>query len=677
MLFSTEWLAEYLDLSSVAIEELSRGLTAAGMAVEGCEATAVDTVLDVDVTTNRPDAMCHLGLAREAAVALGRDLRPPRIDAVAGAEGSSLVKIEEPELCRRYVGWVIRGVTVGPSPEWLARRLRAIGLRPINNVVDATNYVLWETGQPLHAFDLAVLAERRVIVRTAREGEALRTLDGENRTLDPSMLVIADADRPVALAGVMGGEESEVAAGTTEILVESAWFDPRAVRRTARGLGMHTDASHRFERGADPEGAAIAAARAVALIVELVGGEAEDRPTDARGRALPAPARIYLDPRRLDRFAGARIPLVETQRVLVGLGFELEPMEAEPGWAVGVPSWRRFDVLEEADVFEEVLRMVGFDRIPAALPAVAGPDAPELASHRLRRLVQDHLAACGFAESITYAFYGARDDASCRPWEHRGPAVHLENPLSELYDRMRRSLVPGIVSSGRFNRRRNLDAVRLFEIGNTFWRAADGAVHEAEHVALVAGGSLGNPWQGLRELGFFDLKGAVESLLDRLGVGGEVAPCEVPGLVREATAEWRDGGGRRLAILGRLADDDPGYSLFLAEIDLSWMPSVVSGRSVGVPSRYPGIRVDLTVTHDRSVPWRRIETAIREMSVPDLESFALENRYTGEGVPGGAVNTTIAFHYRAEDRSLTQDEVNERQAELAARLVERFGRKES
>ncbi|HEX6201109.1 MAG TPA: phenylalanine--tRNA ligase subunit beta, partial [Thermoanaerobaculia bacterium] len=343
MLFSLEWLAQYVDLPDDTAE-LARRLTAAGLAVELVEETEHGTVLDIDVTTNRVDAMNHLGVAREVAVLFGGALREPEAEpAEAAEETASAVRIEidEPALCTRYAARVIRGVTVGPSPDWLARRLRAIGQRPVNNVVDVTNYVLWETGQPLHGFDLSKIGGATVRVRCAREGERLVTLDGQERELQPDMLVIADASRPVGLAGVMGGEASEVGPGTTDVLLESAWFDPRSVRATAKTLGMHTDASHRFERGADPELQARAAARAAALIAEVAGGtvlaDAVDvlAPTHEERHRRPA---VALDLDRLDAFGGVAIPEGRAAEWLEGLGFAVE-QDGPRHLRVTVPSW--------------------------------------------------------------------------------------------------------------------------------------------------------------------------------------------------------------------------------------------------------------------------------------------------------------------------------------------------
>jgi phenylalanyl-tRNA synthetase beta chain len=691
MLFSRQWLADYVDLPADPAE-LARGLTEVGLAVEGIEETGDgDAVLDVDVTTNRPDAMCHLGLAREAAVRFGGDLRPPAAAPEEAAErtaDAATVEIADPEGCPRYVARIVRGVTVGPSPDWLARRLRAIGLRPINNVVDVTNYVLWESGQPLHAFDLAKLASgeggaaAQLVVRRATDGERLTTLDGEERTLAPEVLVIADARRAVALAGIMGGAESEVTAATRDVLLESAHFDRRRVRLGARALGMHTDASHRFERGADPGACRAAADRAAALLAELAGGTVLAGAVDARGAETPLPTG-RLDHARLETFAGVSIDPADVERWLEGLGFALEREAGEtPAWRVTVPSWRRYDVaadapggtVYEADLFEEVIRHLGFDRIPPTLPAIRGADAPPSRERRRRARVHDHLAACGWAEAIDYAFHSLEADAALPPAVPDGaPAVAIANPLSERYAVLRRSLLPNLVDAARFNLRRGAAAVRLFEVGHVFWKTDAGGADERETVALVAGGRVGQPWDRQVELDLFDVKGAVESLAAALGSTLEARPADdLAGLVPGAAATlWID--GRRAGVLGRLDDADEATPLYVAELATEALGAGEAGRTVALPSRFPAIAADLTLVHPLAVPWSEIAQAIEASRPADLARYELAVRYTGEGVPAGAVATTVSFLYASPERSLTQDEVNERQEALRRLLEKRFG----
>ncbi len=706
MLFSCEWLADYVELPAGedGARDLGRRLTSAGLAVEQVVPRGGDLLLDVEVTTNRVDAMCHVGLAREIAVVLDEPLlRPPAqpAESVEPAAELAQVEVEDWEGCPHYVARVVRGVTVGPSPEWLRRRLEAIGQRPINNVVDVTNYVLWELGQPLHAFDLGRLAGRRVVVRRARPGESLVTLDGALRALDGETLVIADAERPVALAGVMGGADSEVTAATRDVLLESAHFDRRRVRKTARRLGLHTDASHRFERGTDPEGCLEAAGRAARLLSEVAGGVVAHGAIDRRSSEAPSwTPRGFLDLGLLAAFAGAEVPRADVKRWLTGLGFRLRALD-EAVWEVTVPSWRAFDIEPQpseegkegqvypADLYEEVLRLYGYDRVPPALPAIAGPDAPPDRRAARRRRLRDHLAACGYAEAVNLAFVDQALDRAYPSLRPSAPALELANPLSERLSLLRRSLVPGLVESARFNQRRGAPAVELFEVGRVFFPAAGAArgsepplPEQPEVVALVCGGRRGTPWDhrsparepsrlGARDLDLFDLKGALESLAETAGAPLEARPADLPGLARGVAAELLL-RGELVGFMGQLAAEE-GYPLFAAELLVEPLTASDAALAVTPPSRLPGVAADFTLTHRIETAWAEIERAVRQASPPDLVSFGLKDRYRGPGVPEGAVNTTLAFLYNAGDRSLTQEEVNERQMALNRELERRFG----
>lgn len=678
MKFSRRWLGDYLDLPPG--DELPTRLTAAGFAVELAEeGPAGDTVYDIDLTSNRPDAMCHLGLAREAAVVLGTALRPPVVTLDEGTErAADVVRIEiaDADLCARFVGRVVRGVKVGPSPPWLAERLQAIGLRSISNVVDVTNFVLWELGQPLHAYDLAKLAGARLVARRASAGETIKTLDGAERKLDPEMLVIADDAGPVGIGGVMGGFDSEVTAATTDIVIEGAWFAPASVRRTSKKVGLHTDASHRFERGVDPELQAHGVARAAALIAEVAGGTVLAGAVDVVARRLELPT-IPLDLDRLDRFAGTPIPEEQVIRWFDGLGCRLAPT-APRRYAVSIPSWRLGDLVEPADLHEEALRLFGFDQVPSTLPAVLRPDGPTTPRQHLRRVLRRALAASGYAEAINLAFHEA-EGAVTYPalgfLEARPEAtVRLANPLSETTSTLRPTLLAGLVSSARFNTRRQAGSVRLFEIGGCFAWGSAGAVVEREAIALVAGGRVGSPWDGAGAIDFFDLKGTVEALAQAAGVAIEAFPAEAQGFVPGACAELRI-AGRRAGVMGQLQDDG-GYPLFAAELALDALELPAEARlsslKVVPPPRVPGIEVDLTLTHATAVPWHDLAAAITAEGVPELVRFGLKDRYQGQGVPSGAVNTTITFLYHAGERQLTQEEVNGWQEALTAKLAERF-----
>jgi phenylalanyl-tRNA synthetase beta chain len=683
MLFSREWLASYVTLPNDA--ETEHRLTFAGFSVEHRNAVAEDVVWDVDITSNRPDCMCHLGLARELSVLFQVPLRPPAVSLTEDPTPTSSaagVTIDEKEMCPRFVARVVRGVRVGPSPAWLQARLALIGLRPINNIVDVTNFVLWETGQPLHAYDLARLHGARLVVRSARAGERLKTLDGVQRDFSGGEIIIADASRPVGLAGVMGGEDTEVSAATTDILLEGAHFDRKAVRTAARRFGMHTDASHRFERGTDPEGCAFAVARAAALIAEMAGGNVLAQAIDVRGRELTRPTG-RLEMGRLDRFAGVATPPEEVERILSGLGFEITPTGGTPkAWQVVVPSWRLADFVPRADgttypadLFEEVLRITGFERIPATLPAITGSDGPRTPRQLARDRVRETLVAGGYAEAINFSFLAEDEDAAVPSLRPQALPIRLVNPLSERYTVLRRSVAANLLSSARLNRRRGAGAVRLFEIANVFFPAGAGRLpEEPEHLAIVCGGQIGEPWDRQVEVDLYDLKGAFERVASALGATLEVRSAAFHGLQAGNSAEFLDARGEVVGYFGQVADES-GAPLFLGELSLTALETgfEAGSRSVQIPSRFPRISADLTFTHARSGAWSGIAQAIAEVASPELLEYHLKARFEGGHVPEGAVNTTIAFLYNLPDRSLTQDEVNARQQALAGELERRFG----
>lgn len=734
MRFSCAWLARYVDLPA-DVSELALRLTAVGLAVEQVEAHGDDTILDVEVTTNRPDAMCHFGLAREIAAIFDRPLRMPAVAPETGAPGGAVsdqtsagsisIEIAEPDLCPRFVGRVVRGVRIGPSPDWLSGALESIGLRSINNVVDVTNFVLWEFGQPLHAYDLARLGQGKIVVRRARERERIKTLDGVERSLDPQILVIADAEVPVGVGGVMGGLDSEVTATTVDLLIEGAHFDRATVRRASGKLNLHTDASHRFERGADLENCRVGVDRAALLIAEVAGGVVLDGAVDLRPGSR-VPRRGRLEHRKLEAFAGTKFVPQAVERWLERLGFAprrvLAPADGEAAWDVEVPSWRFFDFVprpnpaapEEgaevypADLYEEILRLHGFDPVPPTLPALSGADAPRNPIVARRARIEDRLAACGLAEAIQYSFIDPADEAELPLLVPSGArAVSLVNPLSERLAVMRRSLLPGLVETARFNKRRGAAAVRLFEVGRVFYREAESASdaetlpRQPERIGLLLGGRVGTPWEHPMDLDFFDLKGAVESLAAEFGVAlafRTAAPHGLmPGLSAEivlASSAPTDGAARIVGVIGRLAGEE-GYPLFVAELEADALQAepegflarggaadetsaalaaaAVAGLAVEAPSRFPSVAADTTLTHALDVRWEAIAAAIEELAPADLVAHGLKDRYQGQGVPEGAVNTTIYFLYNAGDRSLTQAEVNERQTELVRALESRFG----
>jgi phenylalanyl-tRNA synthetase beta chain len=661
MKFLYSWICDHLEGAADA-DSMAERLTLAGLNVEVREKHGTaDEIWDVDVTTNRPDAMNHRGLAREAAAAGCGTLKAVATGVVesATAVGTlAALAVEDGTGCPRYCARVVTGVKVGPSPAWLAARLEACGIRPINGVVDATNYVLLDLGQPLHAFDLATLSGRRIVVRRARQAETMATLDGVERTFTPEDVLICDGARAVAVAGVMGGAATEISPRTTEVLLESAYFAPVAVRRTARRLGLSTEASHRFERGADRAMARTAVDAVAALIVRVAGGEIAAGVLDS-APALPAPRTVTFSLERLDAFAGCPLPADRVLAILAAL--ELAPCRYADQVTCTVPS-HRVDIELAEDLYEEVLRHFGYDNVPSALPAAASQPGQRLGSWPLTERARNALTAAGLAEAVTYSFAAPEMEAATAvtPLSARGDAVPVTNPISSRLAVMRRSLLAGLVEAAAGNLRRGAGTVAIGEVGRAFF-ATGGQPREEERLAIVLAG-VGGSWDAPRPLDFLDLKGLVEVVLDGLGIGGASwRPAATPLLAAGEGAEIV-AGDTVIGVAGRLADAgaalaDAGAALWVAELDLA------AAAAPGVPvfqalPRFPAVPSDLTIRHKLALPYAELIAAIRRDGPAWIESIAPIARYRGEGVAADEVKTTVRITYRHADRSLTQDEVN-------------------
>ncbi|HVN32192.1 MAG TPA: phenylalanine--tRNA ligase subunit beta [Thermoanaerobaculaceae bacterium] len=660
MRISLGWLITHLEGPLPAAEMAAR-LTAAGMNVELQEPSGDDVVWDVDVTTNRPDAMNHRGLAREAAAAGCGSLKPLVVKVPEGATPvGKLAKltVEDESGCPRYCARVVRGVKVGPSPAWLAARLERCGIRPVNNIVDATNYVLLDIGHPLHAFDLPRLSGAEIRVRRARAGEGITTLDGVDRTLTPEDVVIADAKRAVAIAGIMGAANTEIGPATRDVLIESAYFAPVSVRRTAKRLGLSTEASQRFERGADRAMARTAVDLAAELIVRLAGGEVAAGVLDS-APSLPAPPTIEFSLRRLSAFAGCEIPREFVVNVLTAL--DLAPRVEGDTVTCTVP-YHRVDLDLPEDLYEEVLRHFGYENVPSVLPSFAVSPGKRLGSWPLTERARDALVAVGAAEALTYTFSSAELEraTAASPLGDRGAVVKVENPLSARLAVLRRSLLAGLVDAAGGNLRRGGARVLLGEVGRVFF-ARGSKVVEEDRLALALAGTAG-PWDAVRDTDFLDLKGLVEDVLAQLGVEStewrpSTAPLLAPGEGGEVVA-----AGRVVAIGGRLAE--PVAEAFGLPAPL-WVAEVDLGAAAAdrVPSfrplpRFPAVTADLTVRHNVSLSYAELAAAVRAAASEWLEAVFPVVRYRGEGVGTDEVKTTVRLVYRHPERSLTQDEVN-------------------
>jgi phenylalanyl-tRNA synthetase beta chain len=669
MLISYEWLKDYVDVK-LSPQELRDRLTMVGLAIDAVEEHNSDSVLDVEVPSNRPDCLSHVGIAREVAVIEREQVRVPAAKPFA-TEGRAAdltsVEIKDPDLCARYAARLVRGVKIAPSPEWLVKRLETIGQRPINNVADVTNYVLHEMGQPLHAFDFARLVGRRIVVRRAIPTEKLTTLDGVQRTLMNDMLVIADAERAVALAGIMGGEDSEISVDTTDVLIESAYFDPDSVRRTARALGMDTEASRRFERGADIQGVLKAQERCVQLICELAGGVASEEWLDVYPRPV-APRVVSLRPQRVPELTSVSVETPEITRILTGLGFDLVNETANE-LRFKVPSWR-IDVEQEEDLVEEVARHTGFDKIGSELPpsSASGEYQP---TEMKQRLLRRALNAFGFDEAINFSF--AAKQESGQP--------ELKNPIIEDAAWMRSTLLPGLLNSLRHNLNHGIRDVRLFEIGRVFGSAQNGELPlETLSLALVAtGGAIeANKAQAERELDFFDVKGALETAVDWMGLSSlRFVAAETPHLRAGQSARMLI-GEKEIGSIGRLAESVAAnykfrYPVYVMNLDLE---SLLNGPArivqYGSLPRYPSVVRDISLLLNRSIALDDLLNAVKEKHVADFRGVKLVGTFEGGNIPSSKRSVTLRLEYRSDERTLRDEEVEDRHAQLTSSLLDTF-----
>jgi len=647
-----------------------------------------DARLVVDVTANRPDLLSHIGVARELApggvagielpafpggeATVGEAALPARRVGREGVVGGVRVRIEDPAGCPRYLAAVVRGVRVGPSPEWLASRLRAVGQRPINNIVDATNYVLHELGQPLHAFDLDRLAGPAIVVRRAAAGERMRTLDGVERSLAADMVVIADADRAVAVAGVMGGEESEVTAETRDVLLECALFEPKSIRRTRRALGLSTDASYRFERGVDPEGMELAARRAVALIVAVAGGTPEDVLLDVNPSEWQAPV-VELRPARVAHVLGTELAEEEIVSLLEPIGFRVEGRMPAGALRVRVPGYRSYDVSREIDLIEEIARRRGYgtfgEEAGAYRPGTVPPDPLAGLEARLREL----LVARGFLEARGLPFAP----------EAEGDVVVL-NPLSATEGRLRRALVPGLLRRLEYNFARGQRHIRLFEIGTVFAPAPDGrsVPAEATRVAAVMTGARTPPhWsEQVPAYDLWDLKGVLAEVARELA-GGEVEVAPVAGDVDGlpfATAFRATAAGVAIGSGGLVqssAVDAPPWADPVYALELELRPEMAQRRAVTftpLPA-FPAIERDVALLVPDAVEAARVEAAIRHTGGELLEAVFPFDVYRGKGIPERTRSIAYRLRFRAMDRTLTDAQADRALNRVLRQLREELG----
>ncbi len=637
-----------------------------------------DTVLEVAITANRADCLSVLGLAREVAALLHQPLRHPEVVVAPGgaAPTRARVTILDPVHCPRYAARLLTGLTVKPSPFWLRRRLQAAGLRPINNLVDVTNYVLLEFGQPLHAFDFQRLQGGEIIVRLPRpEERSFVTLDGQERTLTPETLLICDAARPVALAGVMGGLDSEVTEQTSQVLIESAYFNPRTIRRTSKRLGLSTEASYRFERGVDPEGVVHALERATQLMCQVGGGAAAGERLDVYPAPLSHP-RLPLRVSRANQVLGTDFSHEEMEGWLKRLHLPVVCLDRD-NLVVQVPSFRG-DLEREIDLIEEIARLAGYDAIPVTLPrgevATKRPGPEARLSQEAKRL----LVGMGFFEVVTYSFQSERLAALTA--ERDAPVLRLSNPLSEEQAVMRTSLLPGLLEMLRRNALKQIQDVRLFECAKVFQPApgADLPQEELWLSGLLCGAREAQSWGACREpVTFFDLKGAVETLLEGLGIPDvNFQGAGLPGCLLYGARAFS--GAVELGVLGELRPQlaeqlDLEGSIFVFSLDFAALARTAAPPLFSPLPRYPAVYRDIALVIPEAVPAARVAQALYEYGRPWLVEARLFDLYRGEPIAADKKSLAFRLTYRDPERTLTDDLVNPHHQALVEALGRELG----
>ena len=671
MKLSYNWLKELCGFEMSA-HDLATELSRMGFCVETYEPRGEDWLLDVEITTNRPDCLSHLGIAREIAAVTGLPVkRLPAEPAEAGdvsIHDFASVEVTAPDLCPHYTARVITGVRVGPSPGWMQQRLMACGLRPINNVVDATNYVLLESGQPLHAFDLSLLNGRKIIVRRAAPGETIVTIDGTQCKLTDQMCVIADASRAVAVAGAMGGAESEIGETTADVLLESARFDPVSVRRTSRALGLSSDSSYRFERGVDPENVEAASRRAALLILDTAGGMLARSLADIRADATEFPT-VGMRLERLAAVLGIEVPVEEVRKIFRGL--ELTVTDESNGTiSVRVPSWRG-DLRREIDLIEEVARIHGYDKISetTAIPVSLVTVSPE---ERCKRVTRECLAGQGFNEVVTSSLVADDGFQQMQPW-HTGRPLKVRNPITVEKSCLRLTNLANLLSAKKFNLDHGTPKVHLFELGKIYLPppdSGDGLPEEKLCLSLLSD----------EKDGLLHLKGVFENLLQVLGV--EQTLEEVPqaaGLLSEGESLLLELGGRQLGWVGVVSEavavhfDLPDRPALL-EVDLGVLTeSCGFDRSYRPVPEFPASRRDMAVVLPEEVTWAELEGCVMRSAPDSLESIEFLDLYRGEQIPDGCKSIAFSVIFRLADRTLTGEDTDAAQDQILNALRSELG----
>ncbi len=674
MIISLNWLKDYIELD-LPLPQLIEKLNMIGLMVEDWEEKGSDVILDIETYANRPDTLGHLGVARELAAALELGIKKqkwPLTEIEQKTSDLADVRIWDDDLCPRYSGMVIKGIQVGPSPEWLRKRIEAVGLKPINNVVDVTNYVLFATAHPIHAFDLAKISGRKIIIRKATDAEVLRSLEDSDISLTPEMLVIADEKKPIALAGIIGGEESSVTESTQDVFIESACFDPVSIRKTSKKTGISTDASYRFERGADISFPPQAALMAASLLTQL-GGKASKGIADV----YPKPRKektVVLRHHRISDLLGLEIDEEFAVRTLASLGFQAE-VQQRGVWQVKIPQFR-VDVEREADLIEEIARFYGYDKIPASLPPLRVLELPVDQKRERINKFRQLLFHNGFDEVLNFSFSDPEKEARLQTGQK---AIEIRNPVSSKASLLRTTLLGGLLENIVWNKNRGAEGIHLFEIGNVyFWQNKTN--REQLTLALATTGLVG-PVQWYRkseDTDFFRIKGALESLMTYSRYEpfsfkeGDYAFFEqeysLAMIFKEETVGYC--GLLKKNLLDSYSLKEPVWA---AELNLALLFEKEPYSFEFTPvDRFPNITRDVSFIAGRSVLYQDIKEVVEKLAIPYLKEFDLYDRFSGSSIPNGKISLSLRFVFRHPQRTLLAKEVDTLLEKIINALVTKF-----
>ena len=674
MKVQVDWLKEYTEIG-VPTDELGHVLTMAGLEIESHETVALpdgekSEVLELNVTPNRGYCLSHIGVAREVSALLNKSLQVTDPLASLKAESGSVavedrVSVEnlEPELCPRYCALVIENIKVGPSPKWLKDRLAAIGLRPINNIVDVTNFVMMEYGQPLHAFDRDLLAGNKIIIRRAKKGEPFASLDGTELKLDTDALVISDSEKPVALAGIMGGTNSQVSETTCHVVLESACFDPATVRQGSKKYGLRSDSSYRFERSVDWKGVVSAQARAALLMKELAGGEICSGRVDIfteEQKPISLPLRVS----RVNQLLGASFNAEQIQNLLSRLGMEIaQPSET---MQVEIPSFRP-DLSREVDLIEEIARIDGFDKVGTVFPMAEVKSVKVSARQNIVKKVRDVFCYAGFSETVHFSFIEAKhaEEFKSAFASEQDQSIALKNPLSSESDTMRTSLLPGLLKTAALNLSRGQKPLKLFEVGSVYSVNPSGDRTEKAVLSAIALGPYElTPWKPRgKEYDFYDLKGVLETLLEHLHLKLQTSPDSRPFLMPGKSVQVRV-GDKELGYLGQMAPEqslvgEMGQNIYALELDLGALENARSSALRFQPiAKFPETYRDISILVDRPVTSQRAADLILKTGSPLIQKVELYDHFEGKKIQADKKSLTFALSFQSAERTLSDEEVS-------------------